>query len=119
MPTYEYQCKKCGAVMEVFQPITAPAKKTLECETCARRVPVVRLIGTGGGVIFKGSGFYETDYRSKSYREAAKADLAPAAGDSGKSCDSSSQSDTGAKTKPVEKPKANKSGKATAGSTST
>ena len=63
MPTYEYECEKCGGAFERFQPITAkPLKK---CPVCGGRVK--RKIGAGAGVIFKGSGFYETDYkRSKS-----------------------------------------------------
>lgn len=87
MPTYEYQCKKCGKVFELFQSITAPARKTLktDCAKCNNRAPVTRLIGAGGGVIFKGSGFYGTDYRSESYQKAAKADKdAQTGGDNGK-----------------------------------
>ena len=62
MPTYEYQCKKCGCMFEKFQSMKdAPLKR---CPTC--RGTVQRLIGSGGGVIFKGSGFYETDYKRKS-----------------------------------------------------
>ncbi len=61
MPTYEYECKKCGKRFERYQSITArPLRK---CPECAGRVR--RIIGAGGGVIFKGSGFYETDYKRK------------------------------------------------------
>ena len=76
MPTYEYECKRCGRIFELFQPITAKPKRTLaaDCEECDNRAPVRRLIGTGAGVIFKGAGFYQTDYRSESYKRAAKAD---------------------------------------------
>ena len=76
MPTYEYECKRCGRIFELFQPITAKPKRTLaaDCEECDNRAPVRRLIGTGAGVIFKGAGFYQTDYRSESYKKAAKAD---------------------------------------------
>ena len=71
MPTYDYECSKCGHRYEVFQSITAkPAKK---CPECGRQT-AKRLIGTGAGIIFKGSGFYETDYRSEGYKKAAKAD---------------------------------------------
>ena len=67
MPTYEYECKKCG-IFEEFQSITAePLKK---CPNCCG--PVKRLISAGAGVIFKGSGFYITDYRSESYKRDAK-----------------------------------------------
>jgi len=69
MPTYEYQCGACGKRFERFQAITAPAIR--KCPACGR-LKVRRLIGTGAGVIFKGSGFYQTDYRSESYKQAAK-----------------------------------------------
>lgn len=68
MPTYEYECVKCGYIFEKFQGIKeAPYRK---CPSCNGHVK--RLIGTGAGIIFKGSGFYATDYRSRSYKEAAK-----------------------------------------------
>jgi putative FmdB family regulatory protein len=68
MPTYEYECEKCGITFERFQSITAePIKK---CPKCGG--PVRRLIGAGAGVIFKGSGFYATDYRSESYKRQAE-----------------------------------------------
>lgn len=68
MPTYDYRCGKCGNVFEVFQNMTAP--KLRKCPRCGGRLK--RLLGTGAGIIFKGSGFYATDYRSKSYRQAEK-----------------------------------------------
>ena len=74
MPTYEYQCKTCGSVMDVFQSITASPLRKVRCESCGADRPARRLIGSGGGLIFKGSGFYLTDYRSESYKNAAKAD---------------------------------------------
>lgn len=76
MPTYEYQCTKCGAVFELFQQITEKPKRTVKAElkNCTCDAPVQRLIGSGAGVIFRGTGFYETDYRSESYRKAAKAE---------------------------------------------
>src|SRR3954465_8898693 len=71
MPTYEYKCDACGNEFEKFQSITAaPIKK---CPKCGKN-KVRRLIGTGAGLIFKGSGFYITDYRDKSYAEKAKAE---------------------------------------------
>src|SRR5262245_29713976 len=71
MPTYEYKCDACGAAFEKFQSIkAAPIKK---CPSCGKN-RVRRLIGTGAGLIFKGSGFYITDYRSESYKNAAKSD---------------------------------------------
>jgi putative FmdB family regulatory protein len=69
MPTYDYECGACGHTFERFQSITAPASR--KCPKCGRRT-VRRLIGGGAGVIFKGSGFYETDYRSEAYKKAAE-----------------------------------------------
>jgi putative FmdB family regulatory protein len=87
MPTYDYKCGACGHAFEQFQSITAaPLKK---CPKCARRT-LQRLIGTGGGIIFRGSGFYETDYRSESYKRAAAAE----AGAPAPSSATSSSSDT-------------------------
>jgi len=74
MPTYEYECGACGHRFEQFQPITATPLKT--CPACRKR-KVQRLIGTGAALIFKGSGFYATDYRSAAYKEAARKDSAP------------------------------------------
>jgi putative FmdB family regulatory protein len=76
MPTYDYRCRKCGRMFELFQSIKAEAEEFIEtdCEKCENRAPVERCIGTGGGLIFKGSGFYQTDYRSESYKQAAKAE---------------------------------------------
>ena len=75
MPTYEYECAQCGQVFELFQPITDKPKRRVKAEdkNCACDAPVRRLIGTGAGIIFKGSGFYQTDYRSDSYRKGEKA----------------------------------------------
>jgi len=71
MPTYEYACESCGHEFEQFQSITA--KPLRKCPVCGART-LRRLIGRGGGVIFKGSGFYQTDYRSESYKKAAAAE---------------------------------------------
>ena len=71
MPTYEYECSKCGHEFEAFQSMTAGALK--KCPACGK-LSLKRLIGTGGAILFKGSGFYATDYRSESYNKAAKAD---------------------------------------------
>jgi len=82
MPTYEYECGACGKRFERFQSITAASVRT--CPSCGKR-KVRRLIGAGAGVIFKGSGFYQTDYRSDSYKKGAEKEkpaAAPAASDS-------------------------------------
>lgn len=76
MPTYEYRCKRCEHEFEEFQSMTAPVLK--KCPSCGKNA-LERLIGTGAAVVFKGSGFYQTDYRSESYRKAAEAEKAPAA----------------------------------------
>lgn len=70
MPTYDYKCLECEVKFEKFQGITAPPLE--ECPDCGGKVK--RLIGAGGGLIFKGSGFYSTDYRSEGYKESAKKD---------------------------------------------
>ncbi len=68
MPTYEYECEKCGITFERFQNIKEePIKKCPECGGSVKR-----LISAGAGVIFKGSGFYATDYRSESYKREEK-----------------------------------------------
>ena len=71
MPTYDYVCKSCGHEFEHFQSMTGSPLKT--CPKCARK-SLKRLIGTGAGVIFKGEGFYTTDYRSESYKKAAESE---------------------------------------------
>jgi len=71
MPTYEYKCSHCDYTFEKFQSITA--KPIRRCPRCGRS-KVQRLIGCGAGLIFKGNGFYQTDYRSSSYQKAAQAD---------------------------------------------
>ena len=81
MPTYEYICEKCGHELEEFQSITA--KPLRKCPKCSK-ASLKRLIGSGSGVIFKGGGFYHTDYRTESYkkgkdseRKASKAETKP------------------------------------------
>ena len=71
MPTYEYQCNACGHRFDELQSFSdAPLKKCPQC----KKNKLQRLIGTGAAILFKGSGFYETDYRSESYQKAAKAE---------------------------------------------
>ena len=71
MPTYDYECRNCDHTFEKFQQITASAVK--KCPNCGK-LKVKRLIGAGAGIIFRGSGFYQTDYRSDSYKKAAEKD---------------------------------------------
>ena len=85
MPTYEYECKKCGQ-FDKFQRITEPKLK--KCPTC--KGPVKRLLGAGSGIIFKGSGFYQTDYRSDSYKRGSKSDTSGSTSSSSASTPSSS-----------------------------
>src|SRR5690349_16421421 len=92
MPTYEYKCDACGATFERFQSITAqPIKRCPECG----KAKVRRLIGTGAGLIFKGSGFYITDYRDKSYADKAKADTGSSGGGGGGGSDKSTDEKSG------------------------
>ncbi len=71
MPTYDYLCRKCDHQFEQFQSITSnPLRKCPECG----KIELKRLIGSGAGIIFKGSGFYETDYRSENYKTGQKKD---------------------------------------------
>jgi putative FmdB family regulatory protein len=88
MPTYEYECEKCGLIFEEYQRITEPPLTTCKKPECGGTVK--RLISSGGGFLFKGSGFYSTDYRSESYKKQAKnespaASSTPPPSDTGKS----------------------------------
>jgi putative FmdB family regulatory protein len=97
MPTYEYECTKCGKVVEIFQSITEPARKRLrksDPKPCKCDAPVQRRIGTGGGIIFKGSGFYLTDYRSEGYKKAQKAESEASTGKTSEGKSSDAKSDT-------------------------
>jgi putative FmdB family regulatory protein len=102
MPTYEYECRKCGVIFEKFQSMTDERLKS--CPECKGRVD--RLIGTGAGIIFKGSGFYETDYRSDSYQKGAQkaSSSSAAATASSKAADTKKNSES----KPAAKPAADK-----------
>jgi putative FmdB family regulatory protein len=72
MPNYDYECQKCGDRFEVFQSMNDAKLTQCRAEGCGGELK--RLLGTGGGILFKGSGFYQTDYRSSSYQAGAKAD---------------------------------------------
>ena len=71
MPTYDYECDACGHEFELFQGINDPVQR--KCPECGK-LKLRRLFGTGAAVVFKGSGFYQTDYRSESYKKAAEKD---------------------------------------------
>ena len=86
MPTYEYICRKCSHSFERFQSITAEPIAVCPNEKCGSKHQVERLLGTGGGILFKGSGFYKTDYRSRGYKEAKDNDQKPTC-ESNKKCD--------------------------------
>ncbi len=86
MPTYEYVCEKCGHQFEKVQPISAKTLTVCPEDSCAQKRwgkgKVKRAISAGGGLLFKGSGFYITDYRSDNYKAGAKKDSSPAASSS-------------------------------------
>lgn len=90
MPTYEYECAKCGKTFEVFQSMKDEPLKTCPNKKCKGKVK--RLLGTGAGLIFKGSGFYITDYRSEGYKQAAKKDSSSSSSSSSSGGDSKSKS---------------------------
>ena len=99
MPTYEYACKECEHQFEQFQSITA--RPTRKCPECGK-MKLQRLIGAGAGIIFKGSGFYQTDYRSESYKQGQKSKTKSSTDkDATKKNDGTEAKDS----KPSEKPK--------------
>ncbi len=113
MPTYEYVCSKCGHEFEKIQTMSDSVLKTCPKELCGQKKwgkgKVKRSIGAGAGLIFKGSGFYITDYRSENYKTAAKKD-------SGGSSTTSSDSKA-ASTTPAASPAPAKATKSESGST--
>lgn len=85
MPTYSYECGKCGHVFDVFHAMSATPK--IQCETC-HSARTTKLIGIGSGIIFKGSGFYETDFKDKKGKKPEKpstSDAKSASKEAGKS----------------------------------
>ena len=111
MPTYQYHCTKCEHEFEFFQSMTDEPLKVCPKELCAQKRwgkgRVKKLIGAGAGLIFKGSGFYITDYRSQQYKDAAKKDASPASSESKSGGDKAAPAKT--ESKPASKPA--KSGK--------
>ena len=102
MPTYDYECSACQHRFEHFQKITDDPLSV--CPKCKRK-KLLRLFGTGAAVMFKGSGFYQTDYRSESYRKGASSDKAASessgSGETKAGDTKSNSSDAGAKSKPA------------------
>ena len=107
MPTYDYECDACGHKFEKFHSITAaPIKK---CPVCGKN-KVRRLIGTGAGLIFKGSGFYITDYRDSSYKDKAKSESGGGESKSETKPESTAGGESKSESKPAEsKPAASES----------
>jgi putative FmdB family regulatory protein len=97
MPTYDYECDACKHSFEEFQSMSDELLK--KCPVCKKK-KLRRLIGTGAAIIFKGSGFYQTDYRSESYKSAAKADDKAGSTTDTKASDATKPADT---TKPADK----------------
>jgi putative FmdB family regulatory protein len=98
MPTYDYVCDACGHKFELFQSIKDNAIK--KCPEC-KKLKLRRLFGTGGAIVFKGSGFYQTDYRSDSYKKDASADKSASEGKS--SGESKSSGGSSGESKPAKK----------------
>jgi len=100
MPTYDYECDACGHRFEQFQQISAsPLKKCPECKKSKLR----RLFGIGAALMFKGSGFYQTDYRSESYKKGAEKDKPASESKSDSKTESKTESKSSTDTKPASK----------------
>src|SRR5213080_2138778 len=117
MPTYEYHCQKCDQNFEMFQSMRDAPVRQCPKELC--RLPkwghgkVKRLLGTGAGIIFKGSGFYTTDYRSDSYKEAAQKESPSKTAEAGEKSSATKESakpSSPAQSKPAEKKSAKEPG---------
>lgn len=96
MPTYDYQCSGCDHEFELFQSITEPPRR--KCPACGA-MKLKRLIGPGAAVVFKGSGFYQTDYRSESYRRRAAEEKSKTSGAAASKTDAASGNGKAAKSK--------------------
>jgi putative FmdB family regulatory protein len=115
MPTYEYECAKCKKTFEAFQSMKDDSFKTCPKDKCRMKTwgkgKVKRLIGAGAGLIFKGSGFYITDYRSEGYKSAAKSDSSKSDSSKAESSSSGGESKGDAKTASPAKEKSPTKGK--------
>jgi putative FmdB family regulatory protein len=103
MPTYEYACGQCGHELEIFQSIRD--ERLVTCPSCQQNA-LKRLIGRGAGIIFKGTGFYQTDYKGNSGKGGASEDKAPPAADkpAGSSNGASSSGSAGSSAAPASQP---------------
>lgn len=99
MPTYDYECEACAHKFELFQGINDPVET--KCPECKKK-KLRRLFGTGGAIVFKGSGFYQTDYRSESYKKGASAEK-PASDAKSSDSKSSGSDKKGGDSKPAAK----------------
>lgn len=109
MPTYQYVCSKCDHEFEVFQAMTDPVLRTCPKDKCPQKRwgkgRVKRVLSAGAGILFKGSGFYVTDYRSEGYRAAAKKESESATKtDSATSTPAASKADSKTEKTKVSKP---------------
>ena len=106
MPTYDYECDACSHKFELFQGINDPVET--KCPECKKK-KLRRLFGTGGAIVFKGSGFYQTDYRSESYKKGASADKPASESKSSDSKSSETKSSSSEKKSSDSKPSAKSS----------
>ena len=100
MPTYDYRCEACGHSLEIFHSMTSAPKR--KCPSCGK-LRLKRMIGSGAAIIFKGGGFYETDYRSESYKAGAKAEKESQ--EKAKEDSTAKKTETSSDTKSASKPK--------------
>jgi len=115
MPTYDYVCDACDHEFELFQSISDSVKR--KCPQCGK-LKLRRLFGTGAAVVFKGSGFYQTDYRSESYKKAAEKEKKSAESSSSSSNGSKSETNDSTSNKPADKAATKKANSGSDGSSS-
>ena len=100
MPTYDYTCKACGKSVEIFHSMSEVKRK---CPACGKNA-LERQIGTGGAIIFKGSGFYQTDYRSEGYKKAKESESGTKVETKADSKPETAKGETKAESKPAAEP---------------